>query len=293
MDKKSLPKPELDLPLPEKEIPASSDPSDQKPNILKSKFLWGFLAVSFLAAFLIGGFTLGKNQSNKAISPAPTKQADETATWKTYTDIYYGGLFSIKYPPAWKARPDDLNKYIFFESPDYKGNLGEGMIINISVSDTKQNDIEQWFSDYRSHAKGPESTRIFEETLKRIRVGGVPALQYDISLQARETTTSFIKNNKLFHISSLWPNANLIDNKQIMDAQTKTYNQILSTFKFTNNSPVHGDPADETITNAPTIAPKGKEQVYCTDDVKLCPDGSYVGRSGPNCEFAPCPNLNQ
>lgn len=27
----------------------------------------------------------------------------------------------------------------------------------------------------------------------------------------------------------------------------------------------------------------------CTADAKLCPDGSAVGRTGPNCEFAPCP----
>lgn len=31
------------------------------------------------------------------------------------------------------------------------------------------------------------------------------------------------------------------------------------------------------------------EQVACTMDAKLCPDGSYVGRIGPNCEFAMCP----
>lgn len=27
----------------------------------------------------------------------------------------------------------------------------------------------------------------------------------------------------------------------------------------------------------------------CTMDAKMCPDGSYVGRQGPNCEFAACP----
>lgn len=32
------------------------------------------------------------------------------------------------------------------------------------------------------------------------------------------------------------------------------------------------------------------EQVFCTQDAKLCPDGSYVGRVGPNCEFAQCPS---
>lgn len=30
------------------------------------------------------------------------------------------------------------------------------------------------------------------------------------------------------------------------------------------------------------------EPVACTMEAKLCPDGSYVGRTGPNCEFQ-CP----
>ncbi len=29
----------------------------------------------------------------------------------------------------------------------------------------------------------------------------------------------------------------------------------------------------------------------CTEEAKICPDGSAVGRTGPNCEFAPCPNI--
>lgn len=31
------------------------------------------------------------------------------------------------------------------------------------------------------------------------------------------------------------------------------------------------------------------ETVACTQDAKLCPDGSYVGRVGSQCEFASCP----
>jgi len=46
------------------------------------------------------------------------------------------------------------------------------------------------------------------------------------------------------------------------------YNQILSTFKFTISNP---------------------SQTACTQEAKLCPDGSAVGRAGPNCEFAACP----
>lgn len=35
----------------------------------------------------------------------------------------------------------------------------------------------------------------------------------------------------------------------------------------------------------PSLEPTG---VNCTMEALLCPDGSAVGRVGPNCEFAPC-----
>ena len=35
------------------------------------------------------------------------------------------------------------------------------------------------------------------------------------------------------------------------------------------------------------------EQKACTEEAKLCPDGSAVGRTGPNCEFAACPTPSQ
>ena len=33
------------------------------------------------------------------------------------------------------------------------------------------------------------------------------------------------------------------------------------------------------------------EPVACTMEVKLCPDGSYIGRVAPKCEFAVCPDV--
>lgn len=30
------------------------------------------------------------------------------------------------------------------------------------------------------------------------------------------------------------------------------------------------------------------EPIFCTQDARLCPDGSYVSRIPPKCEFAPC-----
>jgi hypothetical protein len=37
------------------------------------------------------------------------------------------------------------------------------------------------------------------------------------------------------------------------------------------------------------VPPKTPGPVACSMEAKLCPDGSAVGRTGPNCEFAPCP----
>ena len=51
---------------------------------------------------------------------------------------------------------------------------------------------------------------------------------------------------------------------------SKYFDQILSTFKF----------VEPVVSNSP---------VACTEEAKICPDGSAVGRSGSKCEFAPCP----
>ncbi len=51
-------------------------------------------------------------------------------------------------------------------------------------------------------------------------------------------------------------------------------------FSYTTNE--NGEVASLTIL--------GSNQVACTMEAKQCPDGSYVGRSGPKCEFAQCPS---
>lgn len=44
-------------------------------------------------------------------------------------------------------------------------------------------------------------------------------------------------------------------------------------------------------TNQDMPGDKINEGIACTMEAKMCPDGSYVGRSGPNCEFSPCPGF--
>jgi hypothetical protein len=39
----------------------------------------------------------------------------------------------------------------------------------------------------------------------------------------------------------------------------------------------------------PPSHPMADEGTACTMDVRLCADGSYVGRTGADCAFAACP----
>lgn len=46
---------------------------------------------------------------------------------------------------------------------------------------------------------------------------------------------------------------------------------------------------DQPIIDSHTEKYKEPDNVACTLEAKLCPDGSAVGRKGPNCEFEKCP----
>ncbi|MCE9541632.1 peptidoglycan-binding protein [Candidatus Kaiserbacteria bacterium] len=35
----------------------------------------------------------------------------------------------------------------------------------------------------------------------------------------------------------------------------------------------------------------GSQRIACTQEAKICPDGTAVGRYGPNCSFSPCPTV--
>lgn len=48
---------------------------------------------------------------------------------------------------------------------------------------------------------------------------------------------------------------------------------------------------DKPFMDEVIVAPTSSEPAdkVCTMEAKQCSDGSFVGRSGPNCEFAKCP----
>lgn len=45
----------------------------------------------------------------------------------------------------------------------------------------------------------------------------------------------------------------------------------------------------DRVLYTPSTPPPDYTQTACTMEAKQCSDGSYVGRTGPKCEFTPCP----
>ncbi|MCX6739453.1 MAG: hypothetical protein NT098_05425 [Candidatus Parcubacteria bacterium] len=51
-----------------------------------------------------------------------------------------------------------------------------------------------------------------------------------------------------------------------------------------------GLPENDNALEIPIVFAKNSvSTIACTQEAKLCPDGSAIGRTGKNCEFAPCP----
>ncbi len=56
------------------------------------------------------------------------------------------------------------------------------------------------------------------------------------------------------------------------------------------NIPKEEEKKDDVVIKKPAPqVPKEDEPVACTADAMMCPDGSYVGRVAPDCNFAMCP----
>lgn len=77
----------------------------------------------------------------------------------------------------------------------------------------------------------------------------------------------------------------LIQKKVQIPSETQPSNIITPTIKPISPSPT----LIPTITIPVPTSTSSAQPKACTQDAKICPDGTGVGRTGPNCEFAPCP----
>ncbi len=252
------------------------------------------------------------------LSRQPTPTPDETINWKTYANNTYN--FSIRYPNSLKFC---LNDFCINNVEDNllqhvklsKGEYAEFYLIplnNLTGMTVKQIG--------RRAYKCTSTTHLVSNLNEDGVFLGLPSYEFDmqngfcdegylisqkdnmhvmINGDGREGWTIKEKYHAIFV-----QNAGII--YRITYPKTAEFEQILSTFKFLPASPQGGDqtpsptciPRPACLDATPRCLmpesenmcpPKPTGQTACTQEAKLCPDGSYVGRTGPNCEFTKCP----
>jgi hypothetical protein len=73
-----------------------------------------------------------------------------------------------------------------------------------------------------------------------------------------------------------------------VSSSTETSAQQHATTSTTTAGTAPSGPTDVGMEDT-TLPEASNTPVFCTQDAKQCPNGSYVGRVPPNCAFAPCP----
>lgn len=236
------------------ELPVKPAVEAQKSNFLSSKWL-RIGAVLVVSLVLLGGiYFLGKNNAKTkstrvaqttASTPTPTSdhskdwqitKSDIRAGWNKYTNTKLS--YSFEAPESWSKEIVDngIDNLIRFMSPNFKGKKNEfpssGSTIEISTRAATENSIVQYFSDQWDKPKGGPTKPNYQIT----KVDNQKAITYEITFEGDTVYTQFLHDGIVYSaIISFWditgPNHNMF-----LKNDLPIYNQILSTFKFTDSS---------------------------------------------------------
>ena len=231
--------------------------------------------------------------------PTPTPDYTDTANWNIFKNEENG--FEIRYHTSWYmgATEEPTGEHILDWAFFNNGQLHKQLK---STSQAKCVPALQFFV-YSSEQKFDYVNSQDLRKLENTNTQGIPMEIYKSNLDYCGYRMIGIVKLKNSNTLLIW--LGQIGDENIL---MNTFNQILSTFKFIDNNPtptciprpacLDATPQclmPESENMCPPSArqsppsPKPTGQTVCTQDAKLCPDGSYVGRTGPNCEFAKCP----
>jgi len=222
---------------------------------------FGVLLLAFVAFQFYQTRTL-KPTSKITPSPTPTINISDTSTpdeigtsWKTYTNTKYG--YSIKYPEDWNinsSNPSAINLSFNIKYSSESGYPNSGASINIDSERSNLLNLEDFYKQIASN----KFTKI--NSRSDIKIDGLDALLLNVNqLEAPPgMDVHFIKSD-IHYTIQFW---------QIDTNQSKTFDQILSTFRFT-------DVSDSNSLNS-NLCEIGKE--YVSDNINpnpcQCSDGS-------------------
>lgn len=212
----------------------------------------GVILVCFVV-FGFGGYFLGKqslesqnyvnDRQNQVSLPSPSLTSDPTANWKTYTNTKYS--FSLKYPQSWEIAPnpneapvmvnvlqEDLKFEVIFLDKTIESSCGPYVcypsvqIMTPLLDNSKiRLSLENWLQKYIV-SKNPEMKIDPNVDFKKLTVDTYPAIKFD----KLDHSVFISKDNYIYFVS--FSVTNMPYGKP--DYDKTVFDQILSTFKFTN-----------------------------------------------------------
>jgi hypothetical protein len=287
--------------------PPVAPPSEppKKKGLSKKLMTALLIVVALLIAVYAGIYIFMNDQLNKVTNtnqPTPTPaRARPTPTPTPFKIDNVRSLFSMQLPQGWiedsiSTNPVQFLNYDVNKAPGREFNPVEDKgLLKIEVYfDNSGKSLASLLAESKEGAKNAIGEENFKWTETSITIDGQQGVKVDT---ANPGFSVYVK-----HPSD--PVNFIISFGLDFDRYPEIANQILSTFKF--NSPTASltctprpacldatprclMPETPDMCPATTTKPSTKPQVACAQDAKICSDGSYVGRTGPNCEFAACP----
>ncbi|MBI2443206.1 MAG: hypothetical protein HYV40_04860 [Candidatus Levybacteria bacterium] len=226
---------------------------------------------------------VNRTQISPTPQTTPTPKPNPTATWKTYTNDALG--ISFEHPSDWEVSINKENNTFLGIGPT---NDLPKIYARSFLGDTDQYIKVNYIPEQaKATSKKPFTDSVYNATEYFV--------DYNESLPGfgpGERTIVALESPK--------------KNKFLFDSYGRpheSFGQIVSTFRFLDAittptctpRPACLDSEPRCmIPETPDMCPKATpttsaNQTVCTQDAKQCPDGSWVGRTGPNCEFASCP----
>jgi hypothetical protein len=253
---------------------------------------WVPAIVGLVIGLLIGGTVIGNigKTTNDVIVEkplaSPTKKPAEKTIWKTYNSIVHG--FSFEYPSDWELKESDttttfntiriINLLTIQPKTSLNNDYYPNEPIQLYVYLNPENlSIEAYNQKYLNQSVAGDPVSIWAPTYSQVTNEKGVSAYYDAEHYCVAICKIYVWQNpgKIFVLKSF----------PVEENQDSIYQKVFATLTTKIQKPT----SVTSIFPTQPLNPNPSEVVYCTADAKQCPDGSWVGRAGPKCEFTPCP----
>jgi hypothetical protein len=264
-------RPDMSLP----ELPAPPEEKLLLPPHSHRRKLFMILLIVFIGIGIFMLFFTLQDAKDKKVYPVtqmPTvtpPQIKPEDSLKTFNDI--NGKFSFTYPKNYQviAESEEYpNEVTIISNENTPGS--HSFILGITYYTVmKDKTLNQLIDQYKQKTASKPLMCLPSNEAKN------EAQRCDASVKY----ISYLLNNGIFYTF-------YVDTSDEYKDISKSVNDILDTLLFTNSA----NPSS-VVQNTPSAnsgAPQNHIQQICTEEAKQCPDGSWVGRTGPNCSFAAC-----